>query len=128
VAAVTTQDVIPVRVLLIDDDPGFRKLARRMLSTGGLDVVGEAGDAGTGTAAAVRLRPDAILVDVGLPDRDGLALAGELAALPWGPRVVLMSADPDAISNAAAMRRGACGFIPKHDLPDTGVGLLVDGA
>jgi two-component system nitrate/nitrite response regulator NarL len=127
VTAVTTQDAIPVRVLLIDDDPDFRELARRVLSTGGLDVVGEAGDAGAGTAAAVRLRPDAILVDVGLPDRDGFTLAGDLAALPWGPRVVLTSVDPDAITNEAAMRRGACGFIPKHDLPDTGVRLLLDG-
>jgi DNA-binding NarL/FixJ family response regulator len=116
-----------MRVLLIDDDPGFRALARRVLGASGLDVVGEAGDAATGVAAAVNLRPDAVLLDVGLPDRDGVGLAGELAALPWGPRIVLTSADPDAISSEAAKRRGACGFVSKHDLPDAGVGLLLDG-
>jgi DNA-binding NarL/FixJ family response regulator len=117
-----------MRVLLIDDDPGFRELARRVLGASGMDVVGEAGDAESGLAAAVSLRPDAVLLDVGLPDRDGVGLAGELAALPWRPRIVLTSADPDAISSEAARRRGACGFISKHDLPDAGVGLLLNGA
>lgn len=118
---------VPVRVLLIDDDPTFRALARAVLDSSGLEVVGEADTAGAGSAEAMRLRPDAILVDVGLPDRDGVALSGDLAALPWAPRIVLTSGDPDATSDAAAKRQGACGFVRKHDLFGAGVELLVDG-
>jgi len=73
------------------------------------------------------LRPDVLLVDVGLPDGDGIALAHQLSALPWGPRVVLTSVDPDAASPDQVKRSGACGFIPKHDLAGPGLKLLKDG-
>lgn len=116
---------MPLSVLLIDDDPTFRALARRVLTRGGLDVVGEAETAAAGAAAAEELRPDAMLVDVGLPDGDGTALAAELAALPWGPCVVLTSVDADATSDEAARRSGARGFVPKHELPGAGLDLLL---
>jgi DNA-binding NarL/FixJ family response regulator len=70
-------------VLVVDDDPMFRGVARRILSAGGLDVVGEACTAEAATIVALELRPDALLVDVGLPDGDGVVLALQLAALPW---------------------------------------------
>jgi DNA-binding NarL/FixJ family response regulator len=119
---------MPVRVLLIDDDPSFRSLARHVLHDCGLDVIGEAGTAADGAIAAERLRPDAILLDVGLPDRDGLSLAGELSALPWEPRVLLTSSDPDAITAEHAQRHGACGFVRKHDLVGEGADLLMAGS
>ena len=55
----------------------------------------DAADAAALCAAASR--PDAVLVDVGLPDRDGIDLANELTELPWRPRVVLTSSDKDAL-------------------------------
>lgn len=112
-------------VLLIDDDPAFRRLARKTLKGTGLAVVGEAGTAAAGSAAARSLRPAIMLVDVGLPDGDGITLAGELAALPWGPRIVLTSVDPDAASPEDVRRSGARGFVPKQDLPGTGLRLLM---
>ena len=111
-------------VLLIDDDPAFRRLARRALTGTGLDVVGEAGTAAAGSAAARSLKPQIMLVDVGLPDGDGVTLARELAALPWRPRVVLTSVDPDAASPEDVRRSGAKGFVPKQDLPGAGLALL----
>jgi DNA-binding NarL/FixJ family response regulator len=113
-----------MRVLLIDDNPSFRSLAGTVLSGRGLEVIGEAGTAADGVAATARLRPDAILLDVGLPDRDGVELAAELAAFPWGPRVLLTSSDPDAATAEDARRHGACGFVRKADLPDRGIDLL----
>ena len=102
-------------VLLVDDDAGFRGLAARMVGVAGLTVVGEAANAEEALAEARRLRPDAALVDVRLPDRDGIDLGGEIAALPWRPRVVLISSDPEAA------RRDANGlaFVAKADLPRT---------
>jgi DNA-binding NarL/FixJ family response regulator len=105
-------------VLLVDDDVDFRSLARRLLTAAGLGVVGEAGTVAAATAAALELRPDAALVDVGLPDGNGITLAGALAALPWRPRVVLTSTDADAASPDDVLRAGADGFVPKADLPN----------
>ncbi|MEA2467111.1 MAG: two-component system, NarL family, response regulator DevR [Thermoleophilaceae bacterium] len=114
-------------VLVVDDDPTFRSLAGRLLSAEGLTVVGEAGTVAEATAAARTLRPDAALVDVGLPDGDGIALAGELAALPWGLRVVLTSTDADAASPDAVRSSGAEGFVPKADLPKVSLLRLLAG-
>jgi DNA-binding NarL/FixJ family response regulator len=116
---------VSTSVLLIDDDPAFRRLARRVLSATGLAVIGEADTVASGLSAAIELRPDALLVDVGLPDGDGTNLARELAALPWAPRVVLTSVDPDAASPEEVLRSGAHGFVPKDDLPGAGLRLLL---
>ena len=107
-----------VSVLLVDDDADFRGLARRLLIAAGLGVVGEADTVASATAAALDLRPDAALVDIGLPDGDGITLAGRLAALPWSPRVVLTSTDADAASPDDVLRSGAGSFVPKADLPN----------
>ena len=111
-------------VVLIDDDPTFRELARRVLSATGFSVVGEGDSVATGLAAAVALQPEALLVDVGLPDGDGIDLARELVDLPWRPRVVLTSVDPDAASADDVRRSGANGFAPKDQLPGAGLELL----
>ena len=99
---------MPASVLLVDDDPAFRRLARRMLTAAGLDVVGEADTVATAIAAARELRPDSALVDVGLPDGDGMTLAGELTALPSPPRVILTSTDAGCgrPGRRVALRRG----------------------
>jgi DNA-binding NarL/FixJ family response regulator len=112
-------------VLVVDDDPEFRVLARRVLGGNGLSVVGEADSVATALAAAAELQPDVMLVDVGLPDGDGIALARELTALPWRPRVVLTSIDADAASPGEVRRSGANGFAPKDELPNAGLRLLL---
>ena len=118
-------DAVTGSVLLIDDDPAFRRLARQTLSGSGLTVVGEAATAAAGISAARSLEPEIMLVDVGLPDGDGISLAGELSALPWGPRVVLTSVDPDAASPEEVRKSGAIGFVPKQDLPGSGLDMLM---
>jgi DNA-binding NarL/FixJ family response regulator len=114
-------------VLIVDDDVEFRGLAARILAATGLQVVGEAGTYATGAAAAAELRPEAALVDVGLPDGDGIALAAHLVALPWRPRVVVASSDPDATSTEAVQMFGAVGFIPKEALPDGMLATMLKG-
>ena len=109
---------VPGSVLLVDDDAVFRELARRMLSATGLVVVAEAETVAAAIAAAHAVKPDAALVDVGLPDGDGIALAGELTALPWRPRVVLTSTDPDAATPEDVRRSGAGAFVAKDELPN----------
>jgi CheY-like chemotaxis protein len=62
-------------VLVVDDDPTFRRLAQRMLASFDLAVAGEAHTVASAITAAGSLRPDAVLIDVRLPDGDGVALA-----------------------------------------------------
>jgi FixJ family two-component response regulator len=100
-------------VLVVDDDSGFRGLAARLVAEVGLTVAGQAENAEDALAAAHRLRPDAALVDVRLPDRSGIDLGAELAALPWGPRVVLISSSP----GVAHLDMNGLTFVPKEDLP-----------
>lgn len=112
-------------VLVVDDDPAFRRLAERMLAACDLAVAGEADTAASAIAAAGSLRPDAVLVDVGLPDGDGIALARQLTALPWRPRVVLTSSDADAASPSDVRRSGAEAFVPKDLLPNAALNRLL---
>jgi DNA-binding NarL/FixJ family response regulator len=114
-------------VLVVDDDPVFRGLARRMLTDGGLVVVGEADTAARAIAAAHQLRPSAALVDIGLPDGNGIELARELSELPWRPRVVLTSTDPDAASDDDVRRCGAGAFVAKDKLPSAPLHHLLTG-
>jgi DNA-binding NarL/FixJ family response regulator len=104
-------------VLVADDDAAFRRLATQLLTSAGLLVVAEAATAADARDAARSLRPDAALVDVLLADDDGIALAAELAALPWQPRVLLTSIDARAASPHDVHRSGAKAFIPKSELP-----------
>jgi CheY-like chemotaxis protein len=112
-------------VLVVDDDPSFRRLAKRMLDGLGFDIAGEAETVAAAIAAAGTLMPDAVLVDVGLPDGDGISLAGELTALPWRPRVVLTSSDAEAASPSQVRRSGAEAFVPKDQLPNAALKRLL---
>lgn len=104
-------------MLIVDDDPAFLALAARICSALGIPVIERAPNAVTAIRLARDLRPEGALVDISLPDRDGIDLAYELAALPWGPTVVLTSSDADAAS-AIGSRPGVptIPFVPKDKL------------
>jgi DNA-binding NarL/FixJ family response regulator len=106
-------------VLVVDDDPLFRALASRLLTAMGFAVAGEAENVASATTAARELRPDAVLLDVWLPEGHSIGLARDLAALPWHPIVVMTSTDADAVSPAAILWAGAKAFVPKDELPSS---------
>ena len=108
---------MPPRLLIVDDDPAFRRLARRLLE-GAFDVVGEAASAAEARSAVRATRPDVVLLDVRLPDGDGLTLAGEFAGGAGAPAVVLTSSDDVAALMDDDVATGARGFIPKAALDD----------
>jgi DNA-binding NarL/FixJ family response regulator len=115
-------------VLIIDDDPTFREMARRLLVAAGLEVVGEADGAEAGMSAARATRPEAILLDVMLPDGNGTTAARDLTALPWRPRVLLTSSSPDAAGLDEVHADGVVGFVPKQELPEAPLAELLGGA
>lgn len=116
-----------VSVLIVDDDPTFRVLARRLLTSAGLVVIGEADNVAEGLAMAKNLRPDAALVDVGLPDGDGFGLTRQLTGLPWRPRVVLTSVEPDIGADGSVGSVGAQAFVNKADLPSAPLASWLSG-
>jgi CheY-like chemotaxis protein len=114
-------------VLVVDDDAGFRELASRALRSWGHEVVGEAGTCAEAVARVDALRPDAALVDIGLPDGDGFGLARRFSELPWRLRVVLISSDHDNANQELAQQVGAAGFVPKDELLGPSLKKLIGG-
>ena len=112
-------------VLIVDDDGDFRRLAERILSAAGLQVIGDVPTVRDAQRAAATLRPDAVLVDVGLPDGDGVSLAFSLMALPWRPRVVLTSTDSTVSLMEARLDGTELVFVPKTELPTAPLGRLL---
>ncbi len=105
-----------MRVLVVDDNPSFRRLATQLLARAGFDVVGEAANADAALREWARLQPDALLLDVVLPDRSGLAVARELALSRHRPRVVLTSSRGRSDFGDSFEWPAGCSFLPKHEL------------
>lgn len=103
-------------VLVVDDHPSFRSAASKLLAAAGYDVVGDAEDGATAMAAVRELRPDLVLLDVQLPDRDGFSIAAELAEQLSPPRVVLVSGRRATDYGDRLPAAGAVGFIHKPQL------------
>jgi DNA-binding NarL/FixJ family response regulator len=112
-------------VLIVDDHSGFRSLARRLLTAGGFEVVGEAADGHAAITAARQLRPDVVLVDVQLPDVDGFEVAARLRDGETEPVVVLISTRDRTDYGPRVERCGARGFIPKAELSAAAIRSLL---
>jgi DNA-binding NarL/FixJ family response regulator len=103
-------------VLIVDDHAEFRSVARRVLERSDFEVIGEAADGTSGTAAVRRLRPDVVLLDIQLPDVDGCELCRVLVAEPEAPRIVLISSRDASDYGVRLTGCGALGFVAKADL------------
>ena len=112
-------------VLIVDDHPAFRSLARALLESEGFAVVGEAEDGAAAIAAVESLRPAVVLLDIQLPDLDGFAVAELLALRPDAPEVVLVSTRAATAYGARLETAPARGFIPKMSLSGAALAALV---
>jgi DNA-binding NarL/FixJ family response regulator len=114
-----------LRVLIVDDHPGFRARARALLESEGFEVVGEAGSGADGVRTARELAPDVVLLDVQLPDTDGFAVASAVTNADGGVQVVLTSSRDGSDFGALVGSCGACGFIAKAELSGARVAALL---
>jgi DNA-binding NarL/FixJ family response regulator len=109
----------PVRVLVADDQALLRGSFRVLLETSGMDVVGEARTGLEAIALTERERPDVVLMDVRMPDLDGIEATRRICRSPAaaGTRILILTMfDLDAYV-FAALRAGATGFLLKDTAP-----------
>jgi DNA-binding NarL/FixJ family response regulator len=112
-------------ILIIDDHASFRAQARAVLVADGFTVVGEAVDGRSGLEVARVLRPDFVLLDIGLPDIDGLAVANAFADDAAAPLVVLTSTREASEYGGRLKASRALGFIAKDELSGAAILALV---
>jgi DNA-binding NarL/FixJ family response regulator len=106
----------PPRVLIVDDQPSFRGMARRVLQWRGYVVAGEAECANSAIAAAERLAPDAVLLDVCLGKDSGFDVACALTEARPELAVLLVSSIDYRECKPLLRACGARGFVLKSDL------------
>lgn len=112
-------------ILIIDDDARFRAQARDVLEADGFDVVGDAVDGASGIEAAQSLRPDFVLLDIGLPDVEGFDVA-RLLATDGPPPLVVLTSSRDARAYGRRVTEGDhLGFIPKEQVSGAAIRALV---
>jgi len=124
-AASATIRRVRTTVLIVDDHDDFRASASALLEAEGFAVVGEVPDGMSAVAAVERLQPEVVLLDIQLPDLDGFAVAERLAAIPDGPRVVLISSREAAAYGPRLDAAPAEGFLAKRELSGASLAALV---
>jgi DNA-binding NarL/FixJ family response regulator len=103
---------------------GVPDLGPALLQAEGFDVIGEATDGAEAVEAVAVMRPEIVLLDIQLPDVDGLAVAEQLATAPDPPTVVLISSRDAAAYGARLRSTSARGFIPKSGLSGEALAAL----
>jgi CheY-like chemotaxis protein len=119
---------VPSTVLVVDDDAGFRRVARCLLTMRGLVVVADVASGEAALDAVRRHRPDGVLLDVNLPDRDGLSVTRALAARADPPMIVLTSTDAIGYPDTTLAACGARAFVVKERLVEADLWRLFNPA
>src|ERR1700761_5601649 len=119
---------MPLRCLLVDDSYAFLETASLLLEREGLTVAGVASSIAEAVEQAGELRPDLILVDIGLGDESGFTLARLLARDHLGAYVILISAGAEADYADLIAESPAAGFLPKSELSASGIGRILGQA
>ena len=114
----------PLKVLLIDDHPLFREGLRSLIAgEPAYTVVGEAGTAREALEQVRAQAPDIAVLDIGLPDTDGIEVIRQLRAMPRPPRILVVSMHTRLDLVAESLRQGALGYV----LKDSATASLMHG-
>lgn len=105
-------------VLVVDDHAMFRDGVRRLLERKGFDVVGEAGDGQEAMAAVREMSPDLVIMDISMPDLDGIAATREIIAGSPDTKVVALSIHGGKRFVENMLQAGAAGYILKDSAPE----------
>jgi two-component system chemotaxis response regulator CheY len=108
-----SKDGQPVRYLVVDDSVFARKNLARMIETFGGQVAGEAGDGVTAITEYQRLKPDIVLMDITMPQMEGIEAAEKIVQQNPEARIVMVSSVGYQENIVAALQRGARHFVQK---------------
>ena len=115
----TTNQAKRKQILLVDDHPLMRRGQADLLNREpDLEVCGEAGTAREAMESIAKLKPDLVLVDMALPDKDGLELIKDIHALHPGLPMLAMSMQEESLYAARVLRAGGRGYLMKADGPE----------
>ena len=108
-----------IRLLLVDDHAVVRSGLRMLLENErDVEIVGEAASASAAIEAAMQLKPDVILMDIGLPDLSGIDATRELKQRAAGLAIVALTIHEDEEYFFKMLEAGASGYVPKRAAPD----------
>ena len=113
------------KILLVDDHPLMRRGQADLLNREpDLAVCGEAGTAREAMEAIAKLTPDLVLVDMALPDKDGLELIKDIQAIHPGLPVLAMSMQDESLYAPRVLRAGGRGYVMKQEGPELLAGAI----
>jgi DNA-binding NarL/FixJ family response regulator len=107
---------VALRILIVDDDSGFLRIAAELLAYRGFEIFGQAADADQALDATASGCPDGVLLDINLPGQDGFATAVTLAAACPSATIVLTSAGTGQVAAEVLRSCRAAAFVPKEEL------------
>jgi DNA-binding NarL/FixJ family response regulator len=113
-----------MRVLIVDDHALFRDGLRSLLEVRGIDVIGDARNGREAVDQARRLNPDVVLMDLHMPELDGLAATRLISAQQPGVKVVILTASEEDAHLFEAIKSGAQGYLFKNLEADELISLL----
>lgn len=112
------------RILIVDDHPLTRGALAGLLKQNGFDVVGEAGSGEEAISMARELAPDLVLLDLSMPEMDGLTALPKVREAAPNAEVVVLTASEDEDNLLNAVRGGAAGYLLKSEPPERIVAFL----
>jgi DNA-binding NarL/FixJ family response regulator len=113
------------QIFIVEDHPLFCDGLRELLNHDPeLRVCGTAASATEALAEIRRLKPDVVILDIGLPDRSGFELIRDIVRLNASIAILVVSAGDEMIQASRALRAGAKGYVMKHEGPDRLLGAV----
>ena len=105
---------VPLRVIVADDDPLARRVVRDALEAGGIVVIAEAANGREAVELSLYYKPDVVLMDLVMPDVDGIQATRRILAREPDVEVVILTSSDDDEVGLVGLRAGASGFLNKR--------------
>ena len=115
----------PLRIVLVDDHTMFRQGLRQALAERGLEIIGEASNGRAGAKLVGELRPDVAVLDLHMPQMDGIDATREIVSNDPAARVLMLTISTEQEDVLHALTAGASGYVLKTSTPDDVVRAIV---